>query len=362
MRILFVLEHFHPYTGGAEELFLGLARQLTQSGHQVEVVTTLFDNRLARKEVMDGVQIERIPCRNRFLFTLMSLPAVFRKARNADIVHTTSYNAALPAWIGAALQGKKTVITFHEVWGKLWFELPFLNAIQIALYFSFERFILLLPFTRFAAVSAYTHKALAEAGVSPKKLAMVYNGLDYSPFRDFKLHRPEKYTFCYFGRLGVSKGLDVLIPAFARLLNDFPHARLKLIIPRYPAHLFRETISLIEKFKIAAGTDIMHDLDRPELMRQVASSSCVAVPSYSEGFCFTAVEACALGIPVISSGRGALPETVSGKHLHLPKLNCDELYSAMLKAVEEKWEEKPLRVFELRDCVEGYLKIYKQLM
>ena len=362
MRILFVLEHFHPYIGGAEELFLSLARQLVQSGHHVEVVTTLYDHSLPAKEVYEGIKIERVRCGNRFMFTLLSLPVVFRKAKEADVIHTTSYNAALPAWISGKFRGKKTIITFHEVWGKLWFKLPFLSFTQKLLYFTFEKLIVNLTFGRFVAVSAYTQRALVKAGVDKSKAVQIYNGIDYARLSNYKHQQPDSFTFCYFGRLGVSKGLDLLIPAFSRLLKVNPDARLKLIIPRYPAPLFRKTAAMIERAGISKSIEMLHDLDKHRLMQEVTTSSCVVIPSYSEGFCFTAVEACATGVPVISSGCGALAETVSGKHLHLSELSVDELFSAMQKAIAGKWDEKPLRVFSLQDCVEGYLKIYNQLL
>jgi glycosyltransferase involved in cell wall biosynthesis len=361
MRILFVLEHFHPYVGGAEELFLSLARKLVQNGHRVDVVTTLFDKRLPAKEITDGIHIERLRCGNRFLFTLQSIPAVIRKARHADIVHTTSYNAAFPAWVGAVIRGKKTVITFHEVWGRLWFELPFLNAIQRALYYTFERFILLLPFTRFVAVSAFTRKALADAGVKLARISQVYNGIDQQEQAVQSERDPGHFTFCYFGRLGVSKGLDILLPAFAMMFRHRRDVRLKLIIPKYPEPLFRYTQKIIEAEGLAGSVSLHHDLPKTELMKEVKSSDCVVIPSYSEGFCFTAVEAGVWGVPVISSGKGALQETVGGKHITFERMNPDDLYEAMQAAYSGEWKDAPAKKFTLNDCVEGYLNVYKNL-
>jgi len=97
MRILFVLEHFHPYVGGAEELFLKLTTALVNEGYDVSVVCTRHDSSVAQYEDHQGVKIHRVNCYNRFLFTLFSLPIVLKLARRSDLIHTTSYNSAVPA-------------------------------------------------------------------------------------------------------------------------------------------------------------------------------------------------------------------------------------------------------------------------
>src|SRR6185436_95369 len=125
MKILFVVEHFYPYVGGAEELFLNLTVSLAKAGYEIDVVTTLYDKTLQKREDYCGVKISRINCYNRFLFTVMSLPEIIRKAKNADFIHTTSYNSAVPSFLAGLIMRKKIIITFHEVWGKLWLRLPF---------------------------------------------------------------------------------------------------------------------------------------------------------------------------------------------------------------------------------------------
>ena len=71
MNILFVVNHFYPYIGGAEKLFFELAVRLVEKGNQVSVVTTQHDNQLPRSEKVKGISVFRIPCRNRFLFTFL---------------------------------------------------------------------------------------------------------------------------------------------------------------------------------------------------------------------------------------------------------------------------------------------------
>ncbi|MCB0568818.1 MAG: glycosyltransferase family 4 protein, partial [Phaeodactylibacter sp.] len=142
MSILFVLEHFYPYIGGAERLFWELATALAREGYRVGVVTTRFRKGLPEEEEVSGVKIYRVNCRNRYYFTMASLPAIRRLLPDYGLVHTTSYNAALPAWIAARRSGKPVVVTFHEAWGPLWWRLPFASFPQRLAFYCWERLLL----------------------------------------------------------------------------------------------------------------------------------------------------------------------------------------------------------------------------
>lgn len=361
MKILFVLEHFHPYIGGAEKLFYELTTALAKSGHEVAVITTRFRPDLPEQEDIQGVSVVRVNCRNRYWFSVASLPVIRRMAKKYDVVHTTSYNAALPAWIGAALSKKPVLITFHEVWGQLWWQLPFANVLQRTLFFSWEQLLLKLPFRRFIGVSDYTRQALRASGIADEKALRIYNGLDYTAFEAYPHQPPKEFTFTYFGRLGMSKGLELLLPAAQTLLRQHPEARFKLIIPTYPQPMYNWVQAQLDQLGIRQQTQLLHDLPRATLYREIAHSSCVVIPSYSEGFCFVAAEASAMGVPIISSDQGALREVVSGHWVPMQEMSTSALARALQRAHEGDWEKRPFRPFYLQDAVQSYINLYQDL-
>ena len=61
-------------------------------------------------------------------------------------------------------------------------------------------------------------------------------------------------------------------------------------------------------------------LNRDDLSKTISKTNCILIPSYSEGFCFSAAESIGLKIPIISSNKGALKEVVSGKHIIMNKM------------------------------------------
>lgn len=362
MRILFVLEHYHPYIGGAEFLFTQLTRQLVKNGFQVTVITTRHDQSLAAAETLDDVRILRVRCHNRYLFTLFSLPHILKETRTSDLIHTTTYNAAFPAWLVGKILRKPVVVTFHEVWGKLWWQLPFISKWQKLGYYLYEQLVLKLSFHQYIAVSNYTKNCLEQAGVLPNRVKVIYNGLDEATFLPYQFRPPPTFTYTFFGRLGISKGLDLLLPAAQQFYAKYPKSRLQLIIPQYPKSMFRKIQQLIQKLKIDDHVIILHDLPRVELYQTLCHSSCVVIPSYSEGFCFAAAEAVALGVPVITSQKGALKEVVSGPFLEFIPFTVNGLVSALIKAAEEQWQEIPRRFFPIDKTINNYMDLYGKFL
>ena len=360
MKIVFVLEHYYPYLGGAEKLFKQLAEALAAQGNEVIIATTKFKPELAEEEIHNGVLIRRIRCYNRFLFTIFSLPMLFRLCRQADIIHTTTYNAALPAWLVGKVYRKKTILTFHEVWGRLWFQLPFINRLQRYAFFAFENLITRLPFDHYIAVSEATSRSLQASGIPAEKIRRIYNGIDYERFKDYKHESPSLFTVMYFGRLGVSKGLDLLIPAWGVFSERHPEATLQLVIPQYPVALYQTIKQLIATHCQEKSIALFHDLSDHDLFHNISKVSAVVIPSYSEGFCFVAAEAAAIETPIISSGKKALAEVVSGNYLEMKDQTISALVTNLEQAYRNEWLHRPLQNFSLQRAMEYYLAFYEE--
>jgi len=144
MRILFVLENYIPHIGGVEIVFKELAERLAESGHDIDIVTHRISG-TKEFEIINKVKIHRVKCLNsRYLFTLLSIPKVIMLARKADIIHTTTFNAAFPSWIASKLLGKPSLITIHEVWVGKWRKLTEMNFLNASLHEILERMIYLL--------------------------------------------------------------------------------------------------------------------------------------------------------------------------------------------------------------------------
>ena len=363
MRILFVLENYYPNVGGVETLFKSLIDRLNELEIETVVITNRNQKHLPKKEIHGHTTILRYNFGNRYFFTVLALFPVLKYALKSDLIHTTSYNAGIPAFFASVLSRKKVIITFHEVWGKLWFELPFFNKMSKWLHYIFEQFLLRLPFTQFIAVSDFTASRLRNSGISDSRIETVYNGLEYDEWLIKDTHsESQPFTFLYFGRLGISKGLDLLLPAYRSISKSYTNTKLVLVIPAEHNRLSRWISRETEKFPNASFVEIMHNLSREELKKLIHRSRCVVVPSYSEGFGYTALESIAMGKPLISSGMGALKEIVSGKYIEMPEHSAEGLINAMERALNNDWEYVEEKRFDLQLTVENYIGIYNQIL
>ncbi len=362
MKILFVLENYYPHIGVVETLFKNLAEALSKENHEVFILTTLKNDGDERLEKNGNIIVHRKKYSNRYFFTFFAFFAAFRLSKSCDLIHTTSYNAAMPAWLAGKLRNKKIIITFHEVWGDLWFQLPFMSKFGARLHHLFEQILLRLHFYKFVGVSQYTQDALIDNGVDPKQTTMIYNGIDYAEFSQDK-HQPDsdQFTFTFFGRLGMSKGIEIYLQAIEVLIKSNVEAHFKLIIPTQPAPFLKEIQNIIDQLGIRENLIIKHNLLFTELKKEIAQSSAIVIPSYSEGFCFAAIESMAIGTPIISSSKGALAEVISGKYIEMEALNSNALVRAMHKALRNDWQETPFKKFKLKDTVDNYLSLYQTI-
>ena len=361
MKILYVLENFHPKIGGVETLFKNLTDELSSKGHEITILTNRSpgDNLIPREKVNENLLVVRVPFINRYLFTFLAwIPALFL-AKGKDLIHTTSYNAAIPSFLTAFILRKKAVITFHEVWGDLWFNLPFFSKISLRLHYLFEQIILKIPFQKFIAVSDYTKTQLIKNGVDSKKIHRIYNGIAYERAEKNSEEKNNPFRFLYFGRLGISKGLDILLEASSILDEDY---ELHLIVPNGDQKFLKLIKDLTRKLKISSKVIFHHNLPKEELVQKVKRADTVIVPSYSEGFCFTAVETIALKTPIIASKNGALSEVVSGTHLFFDPFTAEELCLQMKKALLGGFKESEIKKYKLEDSILAYQEFYETLL
>jgi len=371
MKILFIIENYIPHIGGVEMVFKNLAEGLAKKRHDVTIITHRPKG-TKKYEELNGVKIHRINClQSRYLFSFLAIPTALKLAKKADIIHTTTFNGAFPAWIASKLTRKKCVITVHEVWIGKWKEYTTMNAVEAGLHNFLEKLIYLLPFDRYAAVSNSTKRQLLDIGKSPAKTVTVYNAVDYQHF-DPKKHNgktireyydlEDKFVCLTYGRPGPSKGMEYAIKAVP--LIDVPKLKHIFILSKDKQYLLRlrKLKGMIKELNIGSKVMLLEPVSHKQLPKYIRAADCVIVPSLSEGFGYTAAEACALGVPVVATKTTSLPEVVSGKYLLVNPKSSEEIATAVERVYHKRYDKTPVRRFLPEKNIKGYLKIYKELI
>jgi D-inositol-3-phosphate glycosyltransferase len=378
MRILFVLANFYPYIGGAEKYTRRLAELLVKRGHSVKVITRAIEN-APTHEVIDGVEVDRLPLPKfleEYLFTWVSLPHVIRELKKFDIVYTSSNYGALSAFIAARLSRKPVVFTCNEVLGERWgkVEAGFLSSrIKQAI----EALIVRLPYDQSVTLSEATHQDLLQSGVSQKNTSIVYLGID-DVFLDSKkqptgklrqlcgIHRDD-FLYVFFGRPGVTKGVEYLLKASQEINATLDNAHLALILAREPREQYLCVVQRIEQLKYHGDYERIHlispFIDPEPLIQHLLDADCVVIPSLTEGFGLTTAEACALEIPVIATNVGSIPEVISGKYTFVEPASPQSISEAVVKAYRGEYQyETPKKIFSWEQMASQYESLFQELL
>jgi glycosyltransferase involved in cell wall biosynthesis len=371
LRILFVLEYFPPHVGGVETLFDQLTASLAREGHRVTVVTLHLPG-TKRRERRNGVEILRVrtPQRaRRYLFTLLAFPLTLRRAVRADIVHTTTYNAAIPAWLAAAIARKPAVLTVHEVFGDQWNNLLGLHPLAGYAFRWFEWSVLRLPFAHYICDSRFTRgRLLRFMGIAPSRASVVYPAVDYT-FWEAALHIPrgvkeerrlnrETFLYLYFGRPGISKGIEYLIDAATRIRERLPRSHLLMLLADDPRDHYQRLIRRIARLGLADHITVQDPVSRDALPGYLLGADCIVIPSVSEGFGYAAIEAATLGCPIVATAGHSVEEVLGESATYVPPRDPVALAEAVVRVAAGQRSSRPPRRFDIAAHIAGVAAVY----
>lgn len=224
-------------------------------------------------------------------------------------------------------------------------------------------------------------KTLLNYRITNKPLKVVLNGningVDMGHFsRTAEVMQqaiPIKYigfTFVFVGRLVRDKGINELVRAFVRLLQEKPNVRLLLVgsLETELDPLEKETQQLMEQCSQIIMVGFQSDV-RPFF----AASDALAFPSYREGFPNVVLQAGAMGLPsIVTDINGCneiVKEGVNGKII--PPRDEQILYEAMKWFYEHRDDEVKIMAENARPMIaeryeqhkvwEALLKEYQSL-
>jgi glycosyltransferase involved in cell wall biosynthesis len=204
-----------------------------------------------------------------------------------------------------------------------------------------------------------------------RKITVVYNGVENELFTTENAHPSrvrdqlgldKRFVYCYFGRPGVSKGLEYLIHAVPLITARIADAKLVLILSHHRQKMFHTLMNDIHQLGISDDVLVLDPVKRSELPSYVKAADCVVVPSLSEGFGLTAAEACALNVPVVASNAASLPEVVSGKFVLIQPESAEAIADGVVKMANGSVKHIEKKVFRWSDAVKQYDTVYHQLL
>jgi glycosyltransferase involved in cell wall biosynthesis len=310
--IAFFNGFYLPHLGGVERYTYNLANALVARGHRVIVVTVKDEEDLADHEVVNGVEIFRLPiwklAKSRYPF--LKFNATYRQLKkqidNITIdIYVANTRFHIPALYGMHLArkvGKTPIVIEH---GTTW--LSFGNKLLDFFLKPIER--ILMTYAKwqkpqFYGVSQAASEWLSTFGV--KASGVLYNAVDWSTIEEVPISkRGDEVLITYAGRLQpVFKGVEMLLIAFEALAQDYPQVRLAIAGdgPIYD----RIKTSYTNHEQIAILGRLPHD----QVLALEAQSDIFVLMSQIEGFSTAMLEAAALENVVITTEVGGARELI----------------------------------------------------
>jgi glycosyltransferase involved in cell wall biosynthesis len=293
-------------SGGSELNAVRTAEALTSRGHTVRAVILTDDpGGMAARYRAGGMEVNGFPVRS--LVGAGAVRQVLRAARffrtqQIDVVHTHDCYTNFLMVPAARLAGIPVLAS------KRWVFQTFPQH-RVTDRISYWLADAVLANSNEVARSAHTVE-----GVPQRRITVIPNFVDDEVF-SAKAGRSvwraqfgassDVVLFVIVAQLRPEKNHAVLLDAFAQVLWDVPGARLAIVGDGPERGAIEERI---DRLGLQAAVVMAGHVDRA--WRTLAAADIAVLPSQHEGFPNSVVEAMAVGVPVIASNVGGIPDAV----------------------------------------------------
>jgi glycosyltransferase involved in cell wall biosynthesis len=350
MKILQVTNFFKPSweSGGPARVVYEISKQLVQRGHEVTVYTTDgFKSRVncEKNKPVDVDGIKTYYFRNLSLSTASinlpipyHMPAVVRKEISRfDIIHIHEYRTITGSivWhyakkcnIPVLLQAHGSLVSTD---GKVLFKKS---------YDTFYGSNLLKSIKKCIALNETEKQQYIQMGVCKENIEIIPNGinlLEYETLPERGIFR-KKYGIkddekivLYVGRIHKSKGIDLLINSFSNVVDNLGSSKLILVGP--DDGYKKELEHLVKSLNIDSDVLFTGFVSPEERIQAFVDADVFVTPNFS-GFPITFVEACACGLPIITSDEGDKLDWIHNQVGYVTNYDVDFLRKAIDKIIK----------------------------
>lgn len=291
--------------GGAETVFIDLLRALQQTELR-NVVVLRGEGWVAEK--VRSVGITPLFIDSKGSFNLGYIGALRRLIIDEQIglIHAHLLGSNVYGALLALISRKPMIATFH-------------GAVDVAdgeRFLKTKFFLIGLGASRIVCVSKRLERELtARSNLPSRKLQLIYNGVDHFAFHedsgvDLRKElglKPETTLVVSVGNIRPAKGYEYLINASIRMAESDPDIHF-VVVGHQRKALFEE---LNRQISEAPRAPKIHWLgfreDVADILRQ---ADIFLLPSVSEGFSISTVEAMMAGVPVIATRSGGPEEII----------------------------------------------------
>ena len=347
-RICLVTHYFPPHMGGIEKVSYEQSKRLTQSGYEIDVLTSKIKGQNERPA--KGIRVFAYPTLNLAERIGVPYPVLSFKAyrnfvqviKKCDLVHAHGhvYMSSYMAGKVAKKYKKPFIVTQHNTFIDYQ---SILNILEHLNDLTVGKSVLKCA-NRIITVSKETMKYVLKLGADKSKTSVIYNGVDTDYFHPMnkeesrkKLGIPKnRKIILSVRRLVYKNGLDTLIESVPLLTRDHPDL-LFVVAGKGPSRKLIE--NRVKELGIDANIKLTGFVPDRLLPVYYDAADYFVIPSASgEGLPLVLLEAMACGLPVIATTVGGTPEII--KHMKngvlVPPRNPEAMAETMAKLLSEE--------------------------
>lgn len=320
----------------------------------------------------DGIRVVPAPAayRHQYVMLLVRLVASLRRLK-IDLIHTHLFDAGIVGVIAGRITGVPCIVHRHHD--------DIHHLLDRPLHIGLDR-LAARGAQRVIAVSSATRDVLVlREGVPATKVRVVPNGIAFERIdqvtdRTIQALRQElvlgdRPVVTVAAKMFRLKGQSDMLNAMPQLLACEPNLVL-LLAGTGPCRFRRELEDQARRLGISGAVRFLGW--RRDLPCVLASSDVVVVPSLTETFGLVALEAMAVGTPVVASRVGGLPELVDDgvTGILVPPSSPDALAGAVQRLLLDADLRSRLgqaarhraRRYRLTAAVDKYQRIYEEVL
>ena len=367
--------HFYPHVGGAEQALMDIAVEFVKRGIEVRVITCKDDMKKNHQKY-NGIDIYYYDWKMLFGHPLPKKSDLIEHVKWADVVHSAVYSVVPAASKMCKKYHKPHVCTVHEVLGEKWFWIE-PNKIKALMFKLYEKYTVMQKADLFVVPSTATLNDLRKTN----KKANVQRIFWISEFEISKFKKDEKKYYKYFdlgekdkvflnyGRPGKTKGIFIYLEAIKKVVNELDKNKLKnikfcFIMASDPLSERNKFIKEVEKNELDKYVVVRESVSREDLDNYRSCADYIVVPSITEGFGLSAIEACEFKKKVICSTAGSLPEVTYGEVIHFENRNSNDLADVLKNIIlgKAKFTKKAKKDFSKETITKEFINAYKEVI
>jgi glycosyltransferase involved in cell wall biosynthesis len=291
------------------------------------------------------IPVFQVPMKGRAYVTAVNAVQKLLMKYDPDVVHTHGQRAGLIGRTASRRLPMKRVHTEHTYTHQFKLNNPVLHLSHLQVMKMLDRWT-----DKTIAVSNAVKHFLVDVGITrPDKVVVIHNGItplgrkvseaEVRAFQDkFKI-TADDIVIGTIGSFNATKDTATLIKAVSRMVKQWPNIKL-VLVGKGPLKFKLE--KLVKKLDLEEHVVFIGALENvlPALM----SFKVFVLPSLSEAFGITLLEAMKVGVPIVATKVGGIPEIITHNHNGLlvePK-DPKKLAGVLMKLLNDKKLQRKL--------------------